>query len=575
MKTSNPVNYSFVTIVISLLICLQTTSYSQQDKYSEEITIIGSYTPIIAEAYKIKFNPVIKQEGFKIPELSYEITPTRINTSIELEPIKTARIRSESYSKLYRNYAKLGYGNYSTPLFEFYVNSVRNEESQIGLHLKHISSSGKIKDYANSAYSKNYANFTAKRFFKKQTLSGGLTYNRHVIHYYGFQPGNIQDSTINIPTDEDIKQRYQLFGGNIKLESNFIDEEKTAYSLEFKPYYLSDINETSEVCINVNSGISKGLELIDDHVSVLALKADINYYLHNDSLSNANDTINEANNGVININPSFDFNFGQYQLKIGFTTAFGLDTNNNIDFFPDIEARINVVPKFLTAFAGFTGGIKKASYRYLTERNPFISSIVPMRYIKNKMEIYGGIKGNIGGTFDYSIRISNAAYENMPFFIPKPDTLTKLNNIFTIDYDDITVTKAIIELGYQYTEQLRFTFSGEYNNYNTDKEDEAWYMPQYIFDLEMQYNISDRFIIDAAIIGSSNQYGKVYNYDINDYETKELNAWIDLNLGLEYRFTKSLSAFADLDNIANQQYQKWYNYPVQGFNFLGGLTYSF
>jgi len=50
---------------------------------------------------------------------------------------------------------------------------------------------------------------------------------------------------------------------------------------------------------------------------------------------------------------------------------------------------------------------------------------------------------------------------------------------------------------------------------------------------------------------------------------------VDVNLGLEYRYTKFLSAFLNLNNLAAQRYQRWYAYPTQKFNLLGGLTYTF
>jgi len=31
----------------------------------------------------------------------------------------------------------------------------------------------------------------------------------------------------------------------------------------------------------------------------------------------------------------------------------------------------------------------------------------------------------------------------------------------------------------------------------------------------------------------------------------------------------------NINNLANQNYQKWENYPVQGFQFLAGITYGF
>jgi hypothetical protein len=36
-----------------------------------------------------------------------------------------------------------------------------------------------------------------------------------------------------------------------------------------------------------------------------------------------------------------------------------------------------------------------------------------------------------------------------------------------------------------------------------------------------------------------------------------------------------LTFFLKLNNIGNQAYEKWLNYPVQGFQVLGGANYKF
>jgi outer membrane receptor protein involved in Fe transport len=54
-----------------------------------------------------------------------------------------------------------------------------------------------------------------------------------------------------------------------------------------------------------------------------------------------------------------------------------------------------------------------------------------------------------------------------------------------------------------------------------------------------------------------------------------MDAYADLNLGVEYRYSKNVSAFINFNNILNNKYERWYRYPVYGFNMLGGLTLTF
>ena len=42
-----------------------------------------------------------------------------------------------------------------------------------------------------------------------------------------------------------------------------------------------------------------------------------------------------------------------------------------------------------------------------------------------------------------------------------------------------------------------------------------------------------------------------------------------------YTFSKRLNFFLKGNNLANQQYNRWANFPVQGIQILGGASYKF
>ena len=48
-----------------------------------------------------------------------------------------------------------------------------------------------------------------------------------------------------------------------------------------------------------------------------------------------------------------------------------------------------------------------------------------------------------------------------------------------------------------------------------------------------------------------------------------------MNLNVEYRYTKRVSAFVRLNNMVGGRYQQRVNYRVQTFNAMMGATYSF
>jgi hypothetical protein len=52
---------------------------------------------------------------------------------------------------------------------------------------------------------------------------------------------------------------------------------------------------------------------------------------------------------------------------------------------------------------------------------------------------------------------------------------------------------------------------------------------------------------------------------------KTLNAILDINTGIDYRFSKTFTAFFNFRNLLGTQYQYWNQYPVRGFHVTGGL----
>jgi outer membrane receptor protein involved in Fe transport len=50
---------------------------------------------------------------------------------------------------------------------------------------------------------------------------------------------------------------------------------------------------------------------------------------------------------------------------------------------------------------------------------------------------------------------------------------------------------------------------------------------------------------------------------------------VDLNAGIEFRVTNSISVWTQFNNIFNQTYQRWNNYQQLGFQFFGGIRFTF
>jgi hypothetical protein len=72
-----------------------------------------------------------------------------------VEKIKPAKIVDEPLKKLYKHYAKVGFGNYTSPLVEFSMSNLRSKDYAGSVYLKHYSMNGKLKEVGPPQFSDN------------------------------------------------------------------------------------------------------------------------------------------------------------------------------------------------------------------------------------------------------------------------------------------------------------------------------------------------------------------------------------------------------------------------------------
>ncbi|MBC8486271.1 MAG: TonB-dependent receptor [Bacteroidetes bacterium] len=575
MRNKSYKNFIFYSGLIVLLnSIIVTVVYSQEVTQTEEITVVAPYEPSVSDAFKINISPKIPDDKVEKPEFNYSIKPKLLQTLVSLEPIVPAKIMGESVTKLYKNYIKAGIGNYITPYIEFFANKLRSKKNAFGVHLKHISSSGKIKDYAYPGCSNDEIDIYGKKFMTHHTLSANAFYKRNGLHYYGYKPNDFPEISLS---KKDIKQSFNLFGLNTSFESNYSRGEKLNHVFSLSYYYLFDKFESKEQNIRFDADLNKVVTFFDfADDQKLGVEAKVDYYFNSDTLMN-------HNSGLIKFKPYYNLNFSQYSFILGLNTVVEADSISYMHFYPEVRAEVQVVKDILITYAGIKGEVNKNSFKTLSEKNPFIISTIPMRFSNYKLDQYGGIKGRITKYLDYNLYFINSSIENMPFFVN--DTVSALgkglNNQFTVVYDKVKYSRVIAEFGFHYKDKFNAMLRGKYNSYFLDNEEKPWHKPALEISLSAEYNLQDKIIIKGEIFTFSKVYARTFE-KVEDPPIAvikeipvEINGMVDVNLGVEYRYSKLLSGFINFNNILNQRYFRWYNYPSYRFNVMLGVTYSF
>ncbi len=520
----------------------------------------SEFQPTIKDAVKFSDLPEIKDSVKRIKNIPYGINSYPIFPKYQVEPINPAKMQNEPLSKLYRALIKAGYGPiYNMPYGEFWVNSTREREMLYGAHYKHFSASSQLRDVGYSGFSDNEAEVFGKKFIKKHSLSGEFNYKRNVVHYYGF------DTTINKITDKNYtKQRYQLFEPKLQLQSHYTDSSKINHNIQLSFYNLQDLYYAEENNVKLKTELNTFISKENLHVNILA-----DYYNH----QKPKDTINDF---IFSLNPYFEANGKKWHADLGLTaSADAFNKSTKVYFYPQLNVHYDVYESMIIPYAGLSGGLQKNSFRSLTNENPFINPQVHYANTHNKVNVFGGLRGNLSSTTCYDANVSYGLYDSLHFFVIDYSDLTQMDNKYKVVYDNTSLLKVGGQVKYQYKEKIHFIAKGNYYLYKPKNLEKAYHKPNYDLTLSGIYNLKSKIILKADIFVIGNQWALTQVKDTTAYvlKPKLLNYIVDVNIGAEYRYSKMLGFFISFNNIANTRYYRWEKYPTQRFNMMLGLTF--
>ncbi|MDF2448010.1 MAG: hypothetical protein K0R26_514 [Bacteroidota bacterium] len=546
--------------IVILILGYVTATLGQSQVTTQTFSTTSEFDPTIKDAVKLGDLPEIIDTVKRIQNIRYGIVSKPLMTKYDVVPIDAAKMKNEPLSKLYHALLKVGLGTYTTPYGEFWINSLRTRDVAYGIHFKHLSSSSHLKDVGYSGFSDNEGEIFGKKFYKKHTLTGELNYKRNVVHFYGY------DTSENKLTRDYTRQRYQLFEPVIKVQSHYTDSSKINHSIRFGYHNLTDLYSVSENNVKLNTLFNT---FINKERLFVAFDAD--YYSH----KLPNDTFNDV---ILKLNPYFEAHGKKWTVDIGVGAALDMFSNQSAAkfyFYPQLNAQYDVYESIIIPYAGINGGLQKNSLRSLSSENPFLSPYINYKNSNTKINVFGGLKGNLSSKTSYDAKSSYSIVDSMHFFVVDYTENGTLDNQYKVLYDNTELFNVNGQVKYQLKEKINLVVKGNYYMYKTRNLTRAYHKPEYDLTFSAVYNLKSKIIIkgDVFIIGKQFALTKTSDNFVYKTEPKLMKGVVDANLGVEYRYSKMLSFFVNFNNIANSRYYRWEKYPSQRFNLMAGLTF--
>lgn len=542
------------------------------------ITTTGDRT--VEDAHRLTSQPTILDTVFPTPNTSYPLLAINYDPTFDISRIEPAKVNlQQKLPQLYNGYARLGIGSILMPLAEVYYNNGRSRKLNYGVHAHHLSSFGKMRNVAPANFDRtNVRGFVGINEKKYSWDVEGL-YKNQGLHFYGFP---------NEKANKDsIAQRFNTVG----LKGGFRSHGKDTMGLNWKATieyrHFNDRKPKIDSLKDWRSrenyfSILAGAEYLwGTEVFAADLQVQHNAYkfgIENDTIGGLGGIV--TNNTIISLRPSISTYSKNQKLKakIGFDFSASIGAKSKVYLYPVAEVKYSLFNDILIPYIGVTGGLKQQTYKRLTDDNEFVLSHVSLQNEHQAADGYFGIKGTLSKRIGFNAFISFSHVKGKAMFVT--DTLYSGRNRFNVIYDTMNITKIEGSIFYQLKEKVKIDLIGRYYSYNARNNIFAWNMPQVQVVLRGTYNLYSKFILTVDLNMEGGRRAMVFGPDKNVHEEDgqyglKLGFLADANIGLEYRYNKRISGFLNFNNVAAQRYKRWYNYPVQGFQAMLGVTFRF
>lgn len=551
---------------------------------TEVVNVVKPYTPTISDAFKVNETPVLDDtDNNKKEVVKYTIFSFPVASTFTPSKGKAEGVEKEKQAKLYNNYATIGGGNYGALNAELFVNQELGANDYVGGMFRHLSSQGGIKDVElDDSFYDTSIDLTYGIREKDLSWNVDLGFKNQIYNWYGLPvdfgntltPNDRANLIYGINPQHSYNNLY--LGSKIELEGSIIKEASAKFN-HFSDNYGSTENRfyvKPSFELNISDKLVKTNVIVD--------------YLGGSFEKNYSNTFS-IKYGFVNfgIAPSFVMQEDDWTVNIGAGLFYSLGTENKSNKFfvyPQINASLKVVGDLMIFYAGAEGNLEQNTYSDFVNANPYLSPTLNIAPTDKQYDIFAGLKGKLTNTVSYNLRASylnerdKAMFKSNDYNEDSANENYAFGNSLQVVYDDMKTVSFYGELNADISEDVTFGIDGTFSSYTNDLQREAWNLPAVKLNAKVDFNITEKWYAGAKVFFVGERKDQKLNTDIVYVvppSPTTLDSYFDVNAHVGFKYNDQLSAFLKANNITNKGYQKWLDYPVQGFQVVLGVNYKF
>jgi hypothetical protein len=569
-----------IKYITGILIITSIQSYAQQRQKdtidTDVVNVVKPYTPTISDAFKVKETPTLDDStNTTKKEVKYNIFSIPVASTFTPAKGKAATVDKEKQVKLYDNYASVGVGTYTTILGEVYLNHALSRTESVGGYFNYHSSVGGIDglllddDFTNAKLNVNYSSNLRDLSWN---VDGGFQFKKY--NWYGLPQPYFDSTTANM-----LEVDHAFYGAHFGGEIDFNDALFKNVNVRFRRFGDDQKSGENRFIFNTEFDVPVQGETINTEITLdyIGGSFDRNFY-YDEELKYGN--IN------VGLKPSYQLKQDDLTVNLGVNLVYLNDTEankNKFYIYPNFTASYRLVDEILIAYGGIEGGLIQNSYYEFANENPFVSPTLIIVPTDRQYDASLGLKGKLSNSMSYNINGHYFADRNRALF--KSNSVLggatedyQYGNSYDIVYDDLKTYSIAGELNVDVSRNFKLGIKAEYFGYSTDLQEEPWNLPDVKGNLFLDYQIDEHWFMGAGLfyVGErKDQFVEEGTLNPTTPITVTLDSYFDANAHLGYKISDRLSVYAKGNNLVNKKYERWFNYPVQGIQFLVGATYQF
>lgn len=517
------------------------------------VTIVSAFKPQLKNIAKISFNNATAMVDTNTVALSYKV-PSQ-NLSFQYQPISLIP-RAIKRDSLVTNKQvvsfKIGVGNYMNQFIQAQTSLIDSKNQNHSFNLKNESTAGDHPLQKWNSLNLNY--LSSLNLHQNNQFNSQIIFNQSNRYRYGLVP----DST-NLPLSN-FEQKFTIVGARFSIsnrvnKTNFVD---LLPILDLNHENL--LNQAKNLSINFTTPITFNFK------NKLVLHNDFRFSFNQYNLTSKAST----QNYFVQLDPSVNLNIKQFKINMGVRPTI---LNGDFALYPKIELEKQLKDTNIIFHAGWKTIVTNNQLTQLMSQNHWIKAPEDLPVSTNESK-YIQVDFTVNKQLNYGFNMAMNDYRELPFF----NQTKGFNDPLTegLKFDVLFEKRAIaIELEghfrYQISDKFLWKNQFKYIQFNLIREnDQAWGIIPLELSSDLNWKLNSRFNFDA-----SGQFWTGSKSSSSLGQAFKLNNTFVLNAGMQYYLSKNWTFWAKGENLLDQQYQRWANYPSLGVQLIAGVQYKF